>query len=189
MLEINSLDEQHNHETSKELFRNLPQQRKFNEGEKENICEMLNMKANKKIIQSNVMQATGKVVLMKDINNLKVTNNNQNDLTTLQKAVNELTKTNGAFVKLQTNNMTENPELTGLFYQDERMRQVFAEYPKFLCVDATFKVNDLRMPLYILILENGNGQSEIVGIWVVANESEETIQAMVDIFKDQNGLT
>ena len=57
---------------------------------------------------------------------------------------------------------------------------------EFLCVDATYKVNDLRMPLYLLIVENGNGQSEIVGIWVVANESEETIQAMVDIFKDQN---
>ena len=55
-----------------------------------------------------------------------------------------------------------------------------------MCVDATYKVNDLRMPLYLLIVENGNGQSEIVGIWVVANESEETIQAMVDIFKDQN---
>ena len=186
MLEIKSLDEQHNHERSKELFRNLPQQRKLDEGEKENIRQMLDMKANKKIIQSNVMQATGKVVLMKDIHNLKVTNNNQNDLTTLQKAVNELTKTNGSFVKLQTNNTTENPELTGLFYQDERMRQVFAEYPEFLCVDATYKVNDLRMPLYLLIVENGNGQSEIVGIWVVANKSEETIRAMVDIFKDQN---
>ena len=33
---------------------------------------------------------------------------------------------------------------------------------------------------------NGNGQSEIVGIWVVANETEETIQSMVDIFKEQN---
>ena len=47
------------------------------------------------------MQATGKVVLMKDIHNMKVTNNKQNDLTTLQKAVNELTKVNGVFVKLQ----------------------------------------------------------------------------------------
>ena len=186
MLEIKSLDEQHNHETNKELFRNLWQQRKLGDEEKENIRQMLDMKANKKIIQSNIMQATGKVVLMKDIHNMKVTNNKQNDLTTLQKAVNELTKVNGAFVKLQTDNKMENPELTGLFYQDERMRQVFAEYPEFLCVDATYKVNDLRMPLYLIIVENGNGQSEIVGVWVVANESEETIQAMVDIFKEQN---
>ena len=66
------------------------------------------------------------------------------------------------------------------------MRQVFPEYPEFLCVDATYKVNDIRMPLYLLIVENGNGQSEILGVWIVANESEETIHSMVDIFKERN---
>ena len=38
----------------------------------------------------------------------------------------------------------------------------------------------------VIIVENGNGQSEIVGIWVVANETEETINSMVEIFKEQN---
>ena len=185
-LEIKSMDEVHNHETNRELFRHLPHQRKLPESDKENIRQMLEMKANKKIIQSTIMESTGKVVLMKDIHNMKVSNVKDNDLTTLQRAVNELPKTNGAYVKLHTENKSDNQELTGLFFQDERMRKVFSEYPEFLCVDATYKVNDLRMPLYLLIVENGNGQSEIVGIWVVANESEETIQAMVDIFKDQN---
>ena len=179
MLEIKSLDELHNHETNRELFRHLPHQRKLPETEKENIRQMLEMKANKKIIQSSIMQSTGKFVLMKDIHNLKMSNVQDNYLTSLQRAVNELSKTNGAYVKLHTENKSGNQELTGLFFQDERMRQVFAEYPEFLCVDATYKVNDLRMPLYLL-------QSEIVGVWVVANESEETIQVMVDIFKDQN---
>ena len=163
MLEIKSLDEQHNQETNKELFRNLWQQRKLDDAEKENIRQMLDMKANKKVIQSRVMQATGKVALMKDIHNLKVTNINTNDLATLQKAVNELNKTNGAFVKLQTDNKTENPELKGLFYQDERMRQVFAEYPEFLCVDATYKVNDLRMPLYLLKRKRSKRDSRYLG--------------------------
>lgn len=69
------------------------------------------------------------------------------ELTTLQNAMNELSKCNGAYVKIQTDNNVEKPEMTGLFFQDERMRQVFSEYPEFLCVDATYKVNDLRMPL------------------------------------------
>ena len=38
----------------------------------------------------------------------------------------------------------------------------------------------------VFIVENGNGQSEIVGIWVVANGTEETINSMVEIFKEQN---
>ena len=146
---------------------------------------MLEMKANKKIIQSSIMQSTGKVLLMKDIHNLKRSDSKRDDHSTLQKAVDELNKCNGAFVKIQTDENADNT-MTGLFFQDARMRQVFAEYPEFLCVDVTYKVNDLRMPLYLLIVENGNGQSEIVGIWVVANETEETIQSMVDIFKEQN---
>ena len=92
MLEIKALDEQHNHETNNELFRNLWQQRKLGDEEKESLQQMLNMKANKKIIQSNIMQATGKV----DIHNMTVTNNRQNDLTTLQKAssiIDTITKT------------------------------------------------------------------------------------------------
>ena len=186
MLEIKSFDEHHNHDTNKELFRHLPQQRRLNTADKENFRQMIDMKANKKIIQTSLMQSTGKVILMKDIHNMKLTGTNSTNLTTLQVAVNELSKNNGAYVKLQTNGETQNPELSGIFNQDERMRQVFSEYPEFLCVDATYKVNDIWMPLYLLIVENGNGQSEIVGVWIVANESEETIQSMVDIFKEQN---
>ena len=185
-LEVKSLDEQHNHEVNRELFRNLYHQRKLDDAQKENIKQMLDMKANKKIIQSNLMQSTGKVLLMKDIHNLKRSDaKNRNDHSTLQNAVNEFNRCNGAFVKIQTDGSPENT-MTGLFFQDARMRQVFEEYPEFLCVDATYKVNDLRMPLYLLIIENGNGQSEIAGIWVVVNETEQTIQSMVDIFKDQN---
>ena len=185
-LEIRSLEEQHNHVVNPELFRNLPHNRKLDNEQKENVLQMLEMKANKKIIQSHVMKSTGRILLMKDIHNIKQSGEKKsNDMSTLQSAVNELNKCNGAFVKLQTDGSADNT-LTGLFFQDSRMRQVFSEYPEFLCIDATYKVNDLRMPLYLLIIENGNGQSEICGIWVVANECEETIQSMVNIFKEQN---
>ena len=78
------------------------------------------------------------------------------ETTILQNAVNEFNRCNGTFLKIQTHGSPENT-MTGLFFQDARMRQVFEEYPEFLCVDATYKVNDLRIPLYLLITENGNG--------------------------------
>ena len=53
------------------------------------------------------------------------------------------------------------------------MRYIFQTYPESLYRDATYKVNDLRMPLYLALIENGNGQSEIVGMWLVADETEE----------------
>ncbi|KAH3718202.1 hypothetical protein DPMN_061001 [Dreissena polymorpha] len=55
------------------------------------------------------------------------------------------------------------------------MRDLFQTYPGFLCKDATNKVNDFRMPLYVLLIEHGNGQSEVVGMWLVADETEEMI--------------
>ena len=40
-------------------------------------------------------------------------------------------------------------------------------YPEVLFIDATYKLNDLRMPLYVLMAIDGNGESEIVCLWIV----------------------
>ena len=36
---------------------------------------------------------------------------------------------------------------SGLFFQDGLMKSTFAAFPELLLVDATYKFNDLRMPL------------------------------------------
>ena len=92
-LETRSLEEQHNHVVNPELFRNLPHNRKLDNEQKENVLQMLEMKANKKIIQSHVMKSTGRILLMKDIHNIKQSGEKKsNDMSTLQSAVNELNK-------------------------------------------------------------------------------------------------
>ena len=35
-------------------------------------------------------------------------------------------------------------------------------------VDSTYKLNDLRMPIYLFVVEDGNGETEIVALWMVA---------------------
>ena len=183
-LVLQTLNEIHNHEINHEVFRNLPQQRRLDSQDKENISEMLSLKANRKMIQQRLMSQTGKVVLLKDIHNLKNAVKNVNtEVTTLQAAVDHFSKSNGAYVKLLT---TEERELRGIFFQDARMRETFEAYPELLCIDATYKVNDVRMPLYILLVQNGNGQSEVVCVWLVADETEEMISEMVNLFKEQN---
>ena len=34
------------------------------------------------------------------------------------------------------------------------MRDAFNAYPEFVCIDATYKLTDLRIPLYILMVED-----------------------------------
>ena len=71
-------------------------------------------------------------------------------------------------------------------YQDSKMRDLYSHYPEVLFVDATHKLNELCMPLYVLLVEDGNGESEVVAIWIVVNEDSSSIKKMVDRFKRHN---
>ena len=53
-------------------------------------------------------------------------------------------------------------------------------------VDAMYKLKDLHMPLYIFLVEDGNGESEVVAIWMVVVEDTVSISQMAEIFKKHN---
>ncbi len=63
------------------------------------------------------------------------------------------------------------------------MKSTFASYPEVLMVDATYKLNELRMPLYLMIVVDSNGQSEIVSAFLTAMVTQEAITKMVQVFK------
>ena len=81
---------------------------------------------------------------------------------------------------------TEGDNLVDLFYQDHAMQQSFAEFLELLLIDATYKLNDLRMPLYVLMVVDSNGESEIVGTFLAADDTRETISIMIQAFKSNN---
>lgn len=62
----------------------------------------------------------------------------------------------------------------------------FLVLPKVLLVDATYKLTDLRMPVYLLMAIDGNGQGKIVMICLTALENERAITEMVQGFKANN---
>lgn len=37
------------------------------------------------------------------------------------------------------------------------------------------------MPLYVIMVVDGNGESEVVTLWLVANEDKATISHMMDV--------
>ena len=86
----------------------------------------------------------------------------------------------GAVVEVTVNG--ENV-LSGIYFQDKIMRETYQRYPEILFVDATHKLNELRMPLYVLLVEDGNGESHIAAIWLVTSEDAATTKAMAEIFK------
>ena len=66
------------------------------------------------------------------------------------------------------------------------MKQIFAAYPELICIDATYKLLELHLPVYIMLMEDGNGQSEIAAVFLLMEETEQSIKSMIGMFKKQN---
>ena len=76
--------------------------------------------------------------------------------------------------------------LQAIYFQTKEMKDTFKSYPEILFIDATYKLNDLRMPLYVLLTVDGNGESEIVCLWIVQNEEKGLITSLLVEFKKHN---
>ena len=88
----------------------------------------------------------------------------------------------GAAVQL----LLDNDILHGIYFQDAEMKAIFQSYPELICVDATYKLLELRFPVYIILIEDGNGQSEIVAVFLLLEETQESLSCVLDIFQKNN---
>ena len=80
----------------------------------------------------------------------------------------------------------EDNNFKGLYFQDKQMIEAFQAYPELLCVDATYKLLNLGIPVYLLMCEDSNGQSEIVGVCLLVSEDIVSMQWMLSSFKKHN---
>ncbi|CAI6358456.1 unnamed protein product [Macrosiphum euphorbiae] len=185
-LEITKMDETHNHETSKILYSHLPNQRKITPENKAIVIELMDMKANKKLIQEKIMKESGKIVTLKDLSNIRTTAGNhcsKNDLTEV------VTKLKSKFNCTVEVSIDEYNNLNGIFIQDMIMVESFSSFPEVVFADATYKLLDLRLPVYVLMTEDGNGQSEIAAIGLLVNEEESTLRWFFETFKKNNPIS
>ena len=175
----------HNHEVTKSFFELLPSQRKLDKETKKKAKEMLDVKANKKMVQQYLTEKTGKVVLLKDVHNLQAREDRQKikPQEELQQLCSWLDEREDLYVQYVTD---ENQQIQGIYMQDKTMYKIFDAFPEVILVDATHKTNDVRMPLYLILVVDGNGESQIVASFLVHNEEEHLIREMIRIFKEQN---
>ena len=76
----------------------------------------------------------------------------------------------------------EKKNFLGLFFQDRQMKQAFDAYPEFICLDATYKLLELGFPVYLMVCEDANGQSEIIAVCLLASEDADSIRWMIEVF-------
>ena len=59
--------------------------------------------------------------------------------------------------------------MEGLLIIDEAMELVYKSYPEVLLMDATYKLTNDRMAVYLLLAIDGNGESHIVIFFLAHN--------------------
>ena len=138
----------------------------------EEVKTAIKLKANNKFLRQIIEQDTGKKVTLKDISNIKYRTRlplNRNDLDSV---VEFLKKEGDSSVNIMVD---EEEKFKGLLYQDACMRNMYMKFREVMLVDATYKLLDLRMPVYLLLVVGRNGLSEIIELFLVEEEPKEVI--------------
>lgn len=182
-LQVNRIQESHNHELTKELYEHLPRQRTLSVEEKKEIEKAIKLKVNSKLLQQQIQQSTGKKVTLKDISNMKQRARKDINKNDLDSVIGYLQQQQGSIAELI---IDEENNFKGIFYQDEYMKNMYRKFPELILVDATYKLLDLRMPVYLVLCIDGNGLSEIVAMFILAEETKAVIEAAVGVFRKLN---
>lgn len=187
VLEIVTMSEDHStHVRAETLYKAMPRQRsKTIDGVSEYLKKASGAKANIPLLQAQI-SSRDNYATRQDIRNRinkSSDNSSQLNLTELEKMVNEMKCVSGATVKVFYNT---NNELEGVLFQDKRMKAYFEHFPELLMFDGTYSLNDLRMPLVILLVIDGNAESQIAGFFVVKSENSAMFNVLFDHFKREN---
>ncbi|KAG4065407.1 hypothetical protein HA402_002805 [Bradysia odoriphaga] len=110
----------------------------------------------------------------------KQTNNRKDDFKHL---IDMMTSVPNARTRIITD---DQDKFIGLYFQDERMAHLYEKYPEILFYDATHDLNNKKFPLFIQLCIDGNGNSEIVSLYICVSESREGVGSMIDAFKELN---
>ena len=62
---------------------------------------------------------------------------------------------------------------------------MYAHFPELILIDAIYKLNNLRMPRYIMMVVDRKGESKVIALWLVVHEDKTTIGHLMDIFIKQ----
>lgn len=66
------------------------------------------------------------------------------------------------------------------------MQKTFSSFPEILFIDGTYKLLRCGMTLVILLIEDGNGFSEVVGFGLLLTEDNDSYDWLLSTFKNLN---
>ena len=155
-LEVLRFKHIHNHMVTREFYEHLPKQIALPQDLMNEVKEAITLKANIKLCQQKIEASSGKKFILKDIANLR-------QYSKVSFSGSEIKNIAESVVDILVDHDKNFKEI---FFQDLQMQKVYEKFPEILLVDATYKLLELRMPIYLLIAIDGDGQSEIAVLFI-----------------------
>jgi zinc finger SWIM domain-containing protein 3 len=123
-------------------------------------------------------------VTAKDVHNIKTKVRQTAKGDDQVRAVTDLLKAvPGSFLDIEH---SESGTIRTVCFQTPYMRKMFSLYGDTLIFDATYKVSNCNMPLYLPLVVDSNGRSQIVCVFLSCNEEAETLSLLMHSFSRNN---
>lgn len=187
VLEIANMVEEHNHPLNEELFRHMPKQRiKLIKENEKDLEKYFSTKSNYAAIQNKInIESEGQIVTRRDLYNAKVKFDqmkygHENELVQLVQQMANIPETVTRVVA------DDNGSVDFIYFQDQRMKSNFKHSPEIIFFDGTYNTNDRRMPLIVILTQDGSGCSQVVAFIIVKSENGLTLKNLFDVFKEEN---
>lgn len=180
---IRDFKEKHiGHELTTKVVDHLNLNRKFNEEELHNIQQNIALGADKKQIQNMFLTKGDKKPVLKDLRNIQYSMKKNND-NKIENIVNILQNSYDSKVSVLC---SHDNTFNALYFSTPVMRNNMQAWPEFIAIDGTYKLMNNGCTLFLLIVEDSDGHSEIVGICIAANEEKDTLSFFLNCFKEEH---
>ncbi|ELT91869.1 hypothetical protein CAPTEDRAFT_188266 [Capitella teleta] len=148
-LVVSNFNDKYNHPINPYVVSHHTKMRKLDTATVKVAADVLNLKlqTNKKLLLQTLWQKSGKNVLLKDLSNLQ----QKNKVPTLKTLKELMDHLNGSGLDLHIKVAHNGEEVEELFVMDNEMKTTYESYPEVLLMDATYKLTNDRMALYILM--------------------------------------
>ncbi|XP_047129191.1 uncharacterized protein LOC124809264 [Hydra vulgaris] len=173
----------HNHDVSPDLIRLYPEHRRPSGKLAEDVDNMLSVNGNPSLV-SQVLHKEGLAVRVKDMHNRKqVLIKSGSTLTARLRSILALPNVHYRFLE------TEDHQFQGLFFQTDIQRTLFYKYGEMIQMDATYKTNNYRYPLFTLLVEDCDGVGQPIAFAIMTSEDQNHIEKFLEYFAECNDIS
>ncbi|KAG4068436.1 hypothetical protein HA402_004776 [Bradysia odoriphaga] len=159
-----------NHRVDEATFAHYPENMRIDPAKLESVEKMIELGVNKHKLKADLMKDGKSNISLKTLHNVqtkqRLKQQGSNDADIMEKLLERLRQVPNARIKVVT---------------DEKLELIAV-----VVYDATYQMNNARMPLITQMCVDGNGETEICSVFFARSESFISVGAMVEAFQSFN---